>query len=293
RLEPTGTWHRAPGIRHAVKVVLTMPRVKETLTPVSAHWLLWAWPGHGWRLAMSMRAAHRHTWHGVRTGERPAALLRDPRHWAATRAAPRRADDHRPQLRAVARTPGSEQAGDRGGAPGPRAHRRHRPGDDDRGAGRRRRRAARPSGNRRGRRLRLQPRRSRRVRDRARRAQPGRQAHRRLGGRPPPAGPRERATRRRPDADTGRVPGDARRLRRGRSRPPELRRVRGQNRGTGTRVPGVDRRAAITAGADPADLRRPRLLTAAGCGGDVRTPAERTARGTPRNHARRRDTAAR
>src|SRR5690348_18223168 len=54
---PDGTSTRRPGpasrTQHAVKVVLTMPRVKETLTPVSAHWLLWAWPGHGWRLAMS------------------------------------------------------------------------------------------------------------------------------------------------------------------------------------------------------------------------------------------------
>src|SRR5215475_14331398 len=53
---------------------------------------------------MSMRAACRHTWHDVRTGERPAALLRDPRQREAARAAPRRAADHRPQLRAAART---------------------------------------------------------------------------------------------------------------------------------------------------------------------------------------------
>ena len=31
---------------------------------------------------MTMRAAHRHTRHDVRTGERPAALLRDARYWA-------------------------------------------------------------------------------------------------------------------------------------------------------------------------------------------------------------------
>ena len=61
----------------------------------------------------------------------------------------------------------------------------------------------------------------------------------------------------------GRLPGEARRLRGGRSRPRALRRVRGQELGDGARVPGVDRRAAITAGADPADLRRPRLLAVA------------------------------
>ncbi len=54
----------------------------------------------------------------------------------------------------------------------------------------------------------------------------------------------------------------------------------------------VDRRAAITAGADPADLRRPRLLTVARRGGDVRAPAERATRSAPRDHARRRYTAA-
>ncbi len=48
------------------------------------------------------------------------------------------------------------------------------------------------------------------------------QADRRLGGRPPPAGPPERATGRGPPADTGRLPGDARRLRRGRSGPRAL-----------------------------------------------------------------------
>ena len=45
--------------------------------------------------------------------------------------------------------------------------------------------------------------------------------------------------------------------------PRPLRRVRGQDVGNGAPVPGADRRAAITAGADPADLRRPRLLTVA------------------------------
>src|SRR2546430_10788835 len=91
---------------------------------------------HARRFAMSMRAAYRHTRHDVRTGERPAALLRDPRQWQATRPAPRWPDDHRPQFRAVARTPCGGQAGDRGRTPGPRAHRRHRPPDDNRGAGR-------------------------------------------------------------------------------------------------------------------------------------------------------------
>src|SRR5215472_15359981 len=55
----------------------------------------------------------------------------------------------------------------------------------------------------------------------------------------------------------------------------------------------MDRGAAITAGADPADLRRPRPLALARRGGDVRTPAERATRGAPRDHARRGDTAAR
>ena len=45
--------------------------------------------------------------------------------------------------------------------------------------------------------------------------------------------------------------------------------------------------------ADPADLRRPRLLTVARRGRDVRTPAERATRRAPRDHARRRDRAAR
>src|SRR5260370_37472726 len=54
----------------------------------------------------------------------------------------------------------------------------------------------------------------------------------------------------------------------------------------------MDRRAAVTAGADPADLRRPRLLTVARRGGDVRALAERATRSAPRDHARRRDTAA-
>jgi len=73
--------------------------------------------------------------YGIRTCERPAALLRDPRFRAATGTPARRPDDHRPQLRAVARASRREQAGDCGGTPGPRAHRRHRPPDDDRGAG--------------------------------------------------------------------------------------------------------------------------------------------------------------
>jgi pimeloyl-ACP methyl ester carboxylesterase len=45
--------------------------------------------------------------------------------------------------------------------------------------------------------------------------------------------------------------------------------VRGQDVGDGARVPGVDRRIAITAGADPADLRRPRLFAVARRGGAV------------------------
>src|SRR5207302_4427902 len=80
---------------------------------------------------------------------------------------------------------------------------------------------------------------------------------------------------------------------RGRPRPRALRRVRGQDVGHGARVPGVDRRAAITAGADHADLRRPRLLTVVRRGGDVRTPAGRATRSAPRDHSRRRDPAAR
>src|SRR5439155_17005952 len=39
--------------------------------------------------AISTRAAYRHTWHDVRSGERLAALLRDARDGPATRAAPR------------------------------------------------------------------------------------------------------------------------------------------------------------------------------------------------------------
>src|SRR5216683_1823168 len=144
-------------------------------------------------------------------------------------------------------------------------------------------RATRPAGDRRGRSLRLQPRRSCRLRGRVRRAHPGRQADRRLGGRPPPAGPGERATRRGPHAAAGPLPGDARRPRGGRSRPRALRGVGGQDVDNGARVPGVDRRAAITAGADPAGLWRPRLLTAARRGGDVRTPAERPTRSAPRD----------
>src|SRR5690348_12091389 len=92
---------------------------------------------------------------------------------------------------------------------------------------------------------------------------PGRQADRRLGGRPPPAGAGKHATRRAPHADTGGLPGVARRLPGGRSRPRAFRRVRGQKLGDGARVPGVDRRTAITACADLADLRRPRLHSVA------------------------------
>ena len=49
----------------------------------------------------------------------------------------------------------------------------------------------------------------------------------------------------------GGLPGDARRLRRGRSRPGALRRVRGQDVDDGARVPGVDRRDAIAASRRP------------------------------------------
>src|SRR5712692_4020307 len=73
------------------------------------------------------RETFRHIRYDVRIGERPAAVLRDARIRSASRAPPRWPDDHRPQFRAVARTPCGEQAGDRGGTPGPRAHRRHRP----------------------------------------------------------------------------------------------------------------------------------------------------------------------
>src|SRR6266581_1966162 len=113
-----------------------------------------------------------------------------------------------------------------------------------------------------------------------------------LGGRSPPAGQGERAARRGPPADGGRLPGVARRLRGDRSRSRALRGVRGQDLGDGARVRGVDRRAAITADADPADLRRPRLLTVASRGGAVRAPAGRATGSAPRDHARRRDTAA-
>ena len=58
---------------------------------------------------------------------------------------------------------------------------------------------------------------------------PGGQADRRLGGCPPPAGPGERAPRRGPHADAGRLPGDARRVPGGRARPRALRGVRGQD----------------------------------------------------------------
>src|SRR5215469_16755828 len=92
--------------------------------------------GPSLRFAMSSRAGYRHTRHDVRTSERPAALLRDPRQREATRAAPRWPADHRPQFRVVARAPRGEQAGDRGGTPGPRTHRRHRSPDDHRSAGR-------------------------------------------------------------------------------------------------------------------------------------------------------------
>src|SRR5260370_30256385 len=74
------------------------------------------------------------TWHDIRTGERPAALLRDAWFRPAAGPAPRRPADHRPEFRAVARTPRGEQAGDRGKAPGPRPHPRHRPRDDHRRA---------------------------------------------------------------------------------------------------------------------------------------------------------------
>ena len=61
------------------------------------------------------------------------------------------------------------------------------------------------------------------------------------GGRPPPAGLGERVTRRGPPADAGRLPGHARCLRGGRSRPCALRRVRGEELCRGARVPRVDR----------------------------------------------------
>jgi len=40
---------------------------------------------HTRRFAMSIRAGCRHTRHDVRAGERPAALLRDPRQWQGAR----------------------------------------------------------------------------------------------------------------------------------------------------------------------------------------------------------------
>src|SRR5690242_17084013 len=88
---------------------------------------------------------------------------------------------------------------------------------------------------------------------------PGRQADRRHGGRPPPAGAGKHATRRAPHADTGGLPGVARRLPGGRSRPRAFRRVRGQNSAMVHEFRGRAGRTAITAGADLADLRRPRL----------------------------------
>src|SRR5439155_12563289 len=91
-------------------------------------------PEHA-RFAMSSRCAYRHTRHDLRISERPAAVLRDAWFRPAARPAPRWPDDHRPQFRAVAGTLRGEQAGDRGGTPGPRAHRRYRPPDDDPGAG--------------------------------------------------------------------------------------------------------------------------------------------------------------
>ena len=42
-LEPAGTWYRTPGIRHAVKITLTISRVKVDLTSVPAHPEPWAW----------------------------------------------------------------------------------------------------------------------------------------------------------------------------------------------------------------------------------------------------------
>ena len=233
---------------------------------------------------MSSPAAYRHTRHDVRTGERPSALLRDPRFRPAARAAPRRRADHRPVFRSVAQAPRGDQAGDRGGVPGSRAHRRPRPPDDDRGAGRRRGRAARPPGDRGGRFLRFQPRRPGRVRGRAWRARPGRQADRRLRGRPPPARPGEPAPRRGPPADTGRLRGVARRLPGGRSRPRALQRAPDQDGDRGARVPGVDRRVAFPSGTDPAAVRRPGLHAAARRGGDVPAPAGRATRGAPRGH---------
>ena len=47
---------------------------------------------------------------------------------------------------------------------------------------------------------------------------------------------------------------------------------------------GVDRRAALPSGADPAAVRRPGLHAVAGRGGDVPAPAERATRGAPRGH---------
>src|SRR5438128_11544324 len=76
-------------------------------------------------LAMGSRAAYSRTCYGIRIGEWPAALLREARFRPTTRAAARWPVDHRPQFRDVARTPGGGQAGDRCGAPGPRAYRRH------------------------------------------------------------------------------------------------------------------------------------------------------------------------
>src|SRR5258708_16586301 len=81
---------------------------------------------------MSSRAGYRPTRYDVRTGERPAAVLRDPRQWQATRAAPRGPDDHRPQFRAVARPPRGEPEGVRGGNPRLPALPRPPPPRDDR-----------------------------------------------------------------------------------------------------------------------------------------------------------------
>src|SRR5579871_3882014 len=85
---------------------------------------------------MSTRVTYRPTRHDVCTGERATAVLRDPWLGPALGAPARRPDDHRPELGAAAAAPRRQQACDRRGAPGPRAHGRHGPSDDDRGAGR-------------------------------------------------------------------------------------------------------------------------------------------------------------
>ena len=94
---------------------------------------------------------------GLRAGQRPADVLRDPRRgWDAAAPAARRAVQHRPAVRGGAARPGAVAAGDRRGLPGTRPDRPPRPSADQREPGVGRRGTARASAGPAGRRVRVQ-----------------------------------------------------------------------------------------------------------------------------------------